>query len=215
MFLPCFSLLFTLDPNPDLDCCCFHLSSVNLIWSSLHLASTHKHNPVFKQALPHLWWGYPSCSTTGKGCSPQRAMASAHAAATNNTCSKSSLHFTDSHCCTFFFFFKLFVKQICKHVRTSAQLLLSCTLLNSEHSSKVCIFWFEKEAPPTISNIDHFHNLRAAQLSLGHVYGASLWTGLRIPQAVFFSPSEVTAYFGSLFHHKELTIYASALCVFN
>lgn len=104
MFLPCFSLLFTLDPNPDLDCCCFHLSSVNLIWSSLHLASTHKHNPVFKQALPHLWWGYPSCSTTGKGCSPQRAMASAHAAATNNTCSKSSLHFTDSHCCTFFFF---------------------------------------------------------------------------------------------------------------
>lgn len=41
------------------------------------------------------------------------------------------------------------------------------------------------------------------------------YTCARIPQAAFLSPSEVTACSQSLFHHKELTMYAFALCVFN
>lgn len=214
--LPCFNSLFTLDPNPDLNCYCFHLSSVNIIWSSLHLASTRKHNAVFRRALPHLWRGYPSCRATGKGCSSRRATASALAAPTSNARSEPACISGTATALPFqFFLLLLFFKQICKHIRTSGQLLLSCASMNSERSSKVCIFWFEKESPPSISNIDHVYNLQTAQLSLGHVYRASLRTGLRIPQAVFFSASEVTAYFRSLFHHKELTIYASALCVFN
>lgn len=139
--LPCFNSLFTLDPDPDLDCYCFHLSSVNISWSSLHLASTRKHNAVFRRALPHLWRGYPSCRATGKGCSSRRATASALLPRPATRAQSQPAFQGQPPLCLFnFFFLLLFFKQICKHIRTSGQLLLSCALMNLERSSKVCIF---------------------------------------------------------------------------
>lgn len=136
---------------------------------------------------------------------PVASSCSVHAAPTHAAWQRQPL----VHFCIFIFIFT----QICQQVRTPGQLLLNSTLVSWQSCSEVCIFWCKRPlqllamgASPCLMSSPALPSTRVGSESAGRLEKAL---------AMSFGPSEVTAYFLSLFHHKELAIYASALCVFN
>lgn len=116
--LPCFNLLFTLDPNPDLACCCFHPSSVNLLWSSPRSAPAHQHHPALEErCLPAGEDILPAAPQ--ERAVPRSGLCARRSAQRRALQARPALHRQPLMC---FLQKKIFFKQLCKHFRTSGQL---------------------------------------------------------------------------------------------